>query len=112
LCRVFGLINFLNFAKINFKNREAKNKLKGSENETFTNVFNQRRSSGRFPLGKWNADFFKNDNPVVGARLWRSILLVCRDILIKNFIGIDIKGARFWRGAKQLLMKVYKCSFY
>jgi tRNA (guanine-N7-)-methyltransferase len=44
---------------------EAKNKLKSSENETFTNVFNQRRSSGRFPLGKWNADFFKNDNPVV-----------------------------------------------
>jgi tRNA (guanine-N7-)-methyltransferase len=51
------------------KNRgKQKNKLKGWENETFTNVFNQQgRSSGRFISfkGKWNADFFKNDNPVV-----------------------------------------------
>jgi hypothetical protein len=30
LCRVFGLINFLNFAKIFQKSWEAKNKLKGS----------------------------------------------------------------------------------
>jgi tRNA (guanine-N7-)-methyltransferase len=69
LCRVFGLINFLNFAKIFQKNREAKNKLKrfGKMRHLLMFSTNKGRSSGRFISfkGKWNADFFKNDNPVV-----------------------------------------------
>jgi len=48
----------------------SKNKLKRfKENETFTNVFQPTREEvvgNLFPLkGKWNADFFKNDNPIV-----------------------------------------------
>jgi len=70
----------------------SKNKLKRfKENETFNNVFQPTREEvvgDIFPLkGKWNQDFFKNDNPIVIE-------------LGKNFVGIDIKGARFWRGAK------------
>jgi tRNA (guanine-N7-)-methyltransferase len=69
LCRVFGLINFLNFAKIFQKIVGRKNKLKGSGKMRHLLMFstNKGRSSGRFISfkGKWNADFFKNDNPVV-----------------------------------------------
>jgi tRNA (guanine-N7-)-methyltransferase len=48
----------------------SKNKLKRfKENETFTNVFQPTREEvvgDLFPLkGKWNSDFFKNDNPLV-----------------------------------------------
>jgi tRNA (guanine-N7-)-methyltransferase len=68
LCRVFGLINFLNFAKIFQKSWEEKNKLKfGKMKHLLMFSTNKGRSSGRFISfkGKWNADFFKNDNPVV-----------------------------------------------
>jgi tRNA G46 methylase TrmB len=51
-----------------FKNR-GKHKLKGSGKMKHLLMFstNKGRSSGRFISfkGKWNADFFKNDNPVV-----------------------------------------------
>ena len=48
----------------------SKNKLKRfKENETFENVFQPTREevvSGNFPLkGKWNKDFFKNENPLI-----------------------------------------------
>ena len=48
----------------------SKNKLKRfKENETFENVFQPTREevvSGEFLLkGKWNSDFFKNDNPII-----------------------------------------------
>ena len=48
----------------------SKNKLKRfKENETFENVFQPTREevvSGNFPLkGKWNQDFFKNENPLI-----------------------------------------------
>jgi tRNA (guanine-N7-)-methyltransferase len=86
----------------------SKNKLKRfSENETFTNVFQPTREEvvgNEFPLrGKWNREFFKNDNPIVlelgCGKGEYSVGLVERSPE-KNFIGIDIKGARFWRGAK------------
>ena len=48
----------------------SKNKLKRfKENETFENVFQPTREEvvgGEFQLrGKWNSDFFKNDNPII-----------------------------------------------
>ena len=86
----------------------SKNKLKRfRENETFTNVFQPTReevTSGEFPLkGKWNADFFDNDHPLVielgcGKGEYTTGLAAKHPEM--NFIGIDIKGARFWRGAK------------
>lgn len=86
----------------------SKNKLKRfRENETFVNVFQPTREevvSDSLPLkGKWRTDFFKNDNPIVlelGCGKGEYSVGLAERFPEKNFIGIDIKGARFWRGAK------------
>ncbi|GGH35947.1 tRNA (guanine-N7)-methyltransferase [Mangrovimonas yunxiaonensis] len=86
----------------------SKNKLKRfRENETFHNVVQPTRAAletGDFPLkGTWNATFFKNDNPLVlelGCGKGEYTVGLAKKYPNKNFIGIDIKGARFWRGAK------------
>ena len=84
----------------------SKNKLKRfKENETFANVLQPSREevTGDFSLkGKWNT-FFKNDNPIVlelGCGKGEYTIALAEKNPNKNFIGIDIKGARFWRGAK------------
>lgn len=60
---------------------------------------------GRFPLqGKWNSEFFKNDNPIVlelGCGKGEYAVGLARKFPNLNFIGVDIKGARMWTGAKQ-----------
>ncbi len=97
----------LNFAQ-NKLEVGSKNKLKRfKENETFTNVFQPTREEvvgDQFPLrGKWSSDFFKNDNPIVlelGCGKGEYSVGLAERFPEKNFIGIDIKGARFWRGAK------------
>ena len=97
----------LNFAQ-NKLEVGSKNKLKRfSENETFDNVFQPTREEvvgDQFPLkGKWNKEFFKNDNPIVlelGCGKGEYSVGLAERFPEKNFIGIDIKGARFWRGAK------------
>ena len=89
----------------------SKNKLKRfKENETFKNVIQPTREElveKDFALkGKWNKDFFKNDNPLVlelGCGKGEYSVELGRKFPNKNFIGIDIKGARFWRGAKTAL---------
>ena len=86
----------------------GKNKLnRFRENETFPNVFQPKREeivAGNFPLkGKWNESFFKNENPIVlelGCGKGEYTVGLSALFPEKNFIGIDIKGARFWRGAK------------
>jgi len=86
----------------------SKNKLKRFlENETFHNVLQPKRADlvdAIFPLkGKWGADFFKNSNPLVlelGCGKGEYTVGLAKRYPHKNFIGIDIKGARFWRGAK------------
>ena len=84
----------------------SKNKLKRfKENETFPNVLQPTREevTTNFSLkGKWNT-FFKNDNPIVlelGCGKGEYTIALAEKNPNKNFIGIDIKGARFWRGAK------------
>lgn len=91
----------------------SKNKLKRfRENETFNNVIQPSREevlAGDFPLkGKWNAEFFKNENPLVlelGCGKGEYSVALGEKFPDKNFIGIDIKGARFWRGAKTAVEK-------
>jgi tRNA (guanine-N7-)-methyltransferase len=86
----------------------SKNKLKRfRENDTFANVIQPTREeivNENFPYkGKWNSDFFKNDAPIVlelGCGKGEYSVALARKFPNKNFIGIDIKGARFWRGAK------------
>ncbi len=86
----------------------SKNKLKRfNENATFNNVIEPTREevvSGEFSWkGKWHAEFFKNDNPIVlelGCGKGEYSVGLAQRYPDKNFIGIDVKGARFWRGAK------------
>lgn len=58
-----------------------------------------------FPLrGRWHEDFFHNDNPIVlelGCGKGEYTVGMARRFPDKNFIGIDIKGARMWTGARQ-----------
>ena len=53
--------------------------------------------------GRWHEDFFHNDNPIVlelgCGKGEYTVALAARDAA-RNFIGVDIKGARMWRGAK------------
>jgi Predicted S-adenosylmethionine-dependent methyltransferase len=53
--------------------------------------------------GRWSADHFKNNNPIVlelGCGRGEYTVEMARNFAEKNFIGVDIKGARMWRGAK------------
>lgn len=103
--------SFLNFTKTLNKAVGSKNKLKRfRENETFSNVVQPTREElveGNFTLkGSWNKDFFKNDNPIVlelGCGKGEYSVGLAQAYPEKNFLGIDIKGARFWRGAKTAL---------
>jgi len=86
----------------------SKNKLKRfNENETFANVIQPTRDelvTDNFQFkGQWQANFFKNSNPLVlelGCGKGEYSVALAKKYPEKNFIGIDIKGARFWRGAK------------
>lgn len=57
-----------------------------------------------FPLkGKWHT-YFKNDNPIIlelGCGKGEYTVGLARNFSDKNFIGIDIKGARIWSGATE-----------
>ena len=89
----------------------SKNKLKRfKENETFANVVQPSREElvkGNFSFkGNWNTIFFNNDNPIVlelGCGKGEYTVGLAKKYPNKNFLGIDIKGARFWRGAKTAL---------
>ena len=89
----------------------GKNKLKKfAEMETFHNVFQcgARECVEDSPVvtmrGKWRELYFHNHNPIVlelgCGRGEYTVGLAQRDPN-KNYIGIDIKGARMWAGAKQ-----------
>lgn len=53
--------------------------------------------------GKWNDLVFRNNNPIVlelGCGRGEYTVNLATKFPQVNFIGIDIKGARLWRGAK------------
>ena len=93
----------------------SKNKLKRfKENETFSNVIQPERDDvlkGKFPyVGSWRKDFFKNKNPIVlelGCGKGEYTVHLAQRSPHINHIGIDIKGARFWRGAKTAIEEGY-----
>jgi len=56
--------------------------------------------------GKWHTDWFRNSNPIVlelGCGKGEYTVGLAGKFPEKNFIGIDIKGARMWRGARESL---------
>lgn len=65
--------------------------------------FWQLQKEGFSLKGNWHQLFFKNDNPIVlelGCGRGEYTIGLARRFPDKNFIGIDIKGARMWHGAK------------
>jgi len=83
----------------------GKDKLKRfAEVNTFSNVL--QLDAGAPYKGQWNTGFFKNTNPVVlELACGKGEYTVNLATLFpgKNFIGIDYKGNRIWRGAKTAL---------
>ncbi len=88
--------------------RKGKDKLRRfAENLTF-DCFVQPEFEDIFrkdhPLkGRWREDFFHNSNPIVlelGCGKGEYAVALAKQDPTRNYIGIDIKGARMWRGAK------------
>lgn len=86
----------------------GKNKIaRFKENEILPNVYQPTREEALkdFHLkGKWRKEVFKNENPIVlelGCGKGEYSVGLAKVFPNKNFIGIDIKGARFWFGAKE-----------
>ncbi len=75
-----------------------------AEIETFSNVL--QLDAGKAYKGQWNTGFFKNSNPVVlelACGKGEYTVNLAQMFPDKNFIGIDYKGNRIWRGAKTAL---------
>ncbi len=74
------------------------------------------KEQGGCPLrGHWNRDYFHNDNPIVvelGCGKGEYAVGLASTTPDKNFIGIDIKGARMWTGAKRVRdLNLGNCAF-
>ena len=76
------------------------------EIETLSNVIEPSKEIYHYVRGKWNKDFFKNENPI-------TIELACgrgeyttglaRLFPGNNYIGVDIKGERIWKGSSHAI---------
>ncbi len=80
-----------------------------AENETFEYLIQTEAAEvlnkKHWLFSKWNNDFFRNKLPIVlelGCGRGEYTLGLARAYPEKNFLGIDIKGARIWRGAKTI----------
>lgn len=91
----------------------SKNKLrKFAEMETFDNVFQCSAADSDMTMpyhlaGKWRHEVFGNDNPLtleLGCGRGEYTVGLAQMFPQKNCIGIDIKGARMWAGAKQAIL--------
>ncbi len=94
----------------------GKNKLaKFDDMEGYPHVFqypfNKLQEEGFRLKGLWNEKFFNNKNPIVlelGCGKGEYTVGLARLFPEKNFIGIDIKGARMWNGAKESFVNEMK----
>ena len=71
----------------------------------YPNVFQptfEELKSGFSLRGKWKSEVFKNNNPLVvelGCGKGEYSVGLAKKYPEKNFLGIDVKGARMWKGA-------------
>jgi len=76
--------------------------------QEFKNVF-QPAVNHEFSLkGKWRSEYFKNDAPIVlelGCGKGEYTVGLAKHFPDKNFIGLDIKGARMFIGAQEALQQ-------
>jgi tRNA (guanine-N7-)-methyltransferase len=95
----------------------GKNKLaRWAELETFDNVLQPEEvpdmiSKDHIIKGNWNGEIFNNNNPIIlelGCGKGEYTLGLSKLFPDCNFIGVDIKGARMWKGAKTASEKQIK----
>jgi tRNA (guanine-N7-)-methyltransferase len=91
----------------------AKKKLQRfAEMETFSNViqpaFEEVFKKKYHTKGTWKQSCFGNDNPLVlelGCGKGEYTVGLAASFPDKNFVGVDIKGARIWKGARKALLE-------
>ena len=97
----------------------TRNKLqKFAEISTFSNVYENFHHDKPQLLGvngqevqlkgKWNTEHFKNDHPItleLACGRGEYTLALSEHFPDRNFIGVDVKGARIWKGARIALEK-------
>ncbi len=103
-----------------------KNKLKRfADLLTFPNVFENFNAKDPKLIGKdgvqinlkgqWREKYFKNDNPIIlelACGKGEYSLGLAQKNPDKNYIGVDIKGARIWVGARKALAEeLYNVAF-
>ena len=94
----------------------SKNKLaKFAEMEEFEHVvqapFHKIKTSDFHLKGNWSSEFFQNNNPIIlelGCGKGEYTVQLAEKNPDKNYIGVDIKGARLWKGAKKALERGLK----
>lgn len=80
-----------------------------AENLTFPFLFQppyQTLEQGFFMKGKWNSSFFQNDHKItveLGCGKGEYTVALAKLYPGRNFIGVDIKGARLWRGCRSVI---------
>lgn len=78
------------------------------ENLSYRHLFQQsyQELMAGFPLkGCWNRDYFRNDQPIIlelGCGKGEYTVNLAQANPGRNFIGMDIKGARMWKGCKMV----------
>ena len=90
----------------------SKNKLAHfADNATYKNMFQPSYhdlQAGYEMKGKWDSSFFENGNPItleVGCGKGEYTVGLGEKYPERNFIGMDIKGARMWRGCTDSINK-------
>jgi len=79
--------------------------------ENFTNFPPQLTGLGGKEVdlkGKWKREHFKNDHPItleLACGRGEYTVALAEKYPNRNFIGVDIKGARIWKGARIALEK-------
>ena len=87
----------------------SKNKIsRFEENLTFSHLFQrsfEELEDGFHLKGKWHKEYFKNQNPIIlelGCGKGEYTISLAERNPDKNYIGMDIKGARMWVGCKKV----------
>jgi tRNA (guanine-N7-)-methyltransferase len=73
-----------------------------SENESRYNVLQPGKDIYEAIKGKWNSEYFKNENDIIielACGRGEYTIGMARMFADKNFIGVDIKGDRIWKGS-------------
>lgn len=84
--------------------------LKFKEMKGFSHVveapFKNLNNSDFYLKGKWSSGFFNNQSPIIlelGCGKGEYTIELAKKFPDINYIGVDIKGARIWKGAKQAI---------